>query len=190
MKYSNRDTVFFRLLETPFGPLAILWDVDNGKPRICRLIIPTPDLKAKDAVAQLFPAATVGSCSEVLDINGRLDAFFRGEAVEFSLDFMRLDLCPPFHKKVLLENYSIPRGKVGFYGSIAKQLNNPKAARAVGTAMADNPFPIVIPCHRVIRSDGSLGGYGGGLEMKRRLLEMEGVEFRDENHVAEKYFYK
>jgi methylated-DNA-[protein]-cysteine S-methyltransferase len=63
-------------------------------------------------------------------------------------------------------------------------LENPRAARAVGTALATNPFPIVIPCHRVIRSDGTLGGYGGGLEMKRKLLEMEGVAFHDADHVA------
>jgi methylated-DNA-[protein]-cysteine S-methyltransferase len=66
---------------------------------------------------------------------------------------------------------------VSTYQRIAKYLGNAKGARAVGSALAGNPFPIIIPCHRAIRSDGTLGGYQGGLEMKRRLLEMEGVMF-------------
>ena len=67
------------------------------------------------------------------------------------------------------------RGKVSTYQRIAGHLDNPQAARAVGTALAHNPFPIIVPCHRAIRSDGALGGFQGGAEMKRALLEMEGV---------------
>ncbi|MEA3339092.1 MAG: MGMT family protein, partial [Chloroflexota bacterium] len=72
-----------------------------------------------------------------------------------------------------------PRGWVSTYGRIAKSLGNPRAARAVGNALARNPFPIIIPCHRTIRADGRLGGFRGGVEMKRALLEMEGVEVDD-----------
>jgi methylated-DNA-[protein]-cysteine S-methyltransferase len=169
--------------------MAVLWADDRGKTEIRRIIISTPLSDAVDALKMLFPFAIAGSCSEVGGMIDRIDSFFIGEAVEFPLDEVCLDLCPPFHKRVLLDVYSIPRGKVSFYGAVAKRLNSPGTARAVGTAMADNAFPIVIPCHRVIRSDGFLGGYGGGPEMKRKLLEMEGVEFRDEEHVAERCFY-
>jgi methylated-DNA-[protein]-cysteine S-methyltransferase len=189
MNIGHVRKLFFCLRSTPFGPLAILWDVKDDRRKICRIIISTPVIKADKAVRQFFPAAVTGSCSEVTDLIDRIDAFFRGEAVKFTLDNIRLNLCAPFQKKVLLAEYAIPRGKVSFYSSIARRLNNPKAARAVGTALATNPFPIVIPCHRAIRSDGTLGGYQGGLEMKHRLLEMEGVEFRDEKHVAERCFY-
>jgi methylated-DNA-[protein]-cysteine S-methyltransferase len=72
---------------------------------------------------------------------------------------------------------------------VATRLGRPGAARAVGTALATNPFPLAIPCHRVIRSDGSLGGFGGGIEMKRALLAREGVEFRDAGHVAPRRFF-
>jgi methylated-DNA-[protein]-cysteine S-methyltransferase len=68
-------------------------------------------------------------------------------------------------------------------------LGKPSAARAVGRALATNPFPIIIPCHRAVRSDGSLGGYQGGLAMKRALLEMEGVEFDARGRVATPGFY-
>ena len=94
-----------------------------------------------------------------------------------------------FQEKVLRTEFAIPRGRVSSYGLIAKHMNKPGAARAVGTALATNLFPIVIPCHRVIRSDGHLGGYQGGLPMKRQLLQMEGVKFYDKNHLSTKTFY-
>ena len=75
-----------------------------------------------------------------------------------------------------MAEYGIPRGWVSTYRRIAGYLGVPDGARAVGNALANNPFPIVIPCHRAIRSNGELGGYRGGLEMKRKLLEMEGIE--------------
>ena len=69
------------------------------------------------------------------------------------------------------------------YGGLAARMGVPGGARAVGNAMAGNPFPLVVPCHRVIRGDGSLGGFGGGLKMKRALLEMEGVRFDSRGRV-------
>ena len=82
-----------------------------------------------------------------------------------------------FQKKVWNEIDKIPRGKVITYGQIAKNIGQPKAARAVANACGANPNPIVVPCHRVIRSDGELGGYSGpgGIEQKRELLREEGV---------------
>jgi len=83
--------------------------------------------------------------------------------------------CSAFQQRVLRAVSAIPYGQVRTYQFIAKQIGNPKAARAVARALATNPFLLVIPCHRVIRSDGKLGGYRGGLKMKRRLLKSEGV---------------
>ena len=84
----------------------------------------------------------------------------------------------------------IPRGRVSTYKRIAAHLGSPTGARAVGNALAGNPFPIIIPCHRAVRSDMSLGGYQGGLSMKRRLLEMEGITFDDTGRIAtKKLFY-
>lgn len=84
----------------------------------------------------------------------------------------------------------IPRGSVSTYQRIAKHLGHDNATRAVGGALSNNPFPIIIPCHRAIRSDGTLGGYQGGLEMKRTLLKMEGVLFHPSGYVmTDKFFY-
>ncbi|GAI87660.1 unnamed protein product, partial [marine sediment metagenome] len=73
------------------------------------------------------------------------------------------------------ETRLIPYGETRSYAWVAKQVGKPKAARAVGQAMGSNPLPIIIPCHRVITSNGKLGGFGGGLEMKRQLLSLEAV---------------
>ena len=119
----------------------------------------------------------------------QIEAFLSGEVRAFSLDTLRLDTCSVFQQSVLLAEYAIPRGRVSSYRLIAQHLGDPKGARAVGMALAGNPFPIAIPCHRAIRSDGSLGGYQGGTKMKRVLLEMEGVAFRDAEHVLTRAFF-
>ena len=82
---------------------------------------------------------------------------------------------------------SVPRGRVVSYGQLAKLCGSPGASRAIGAAMGANPFPIFYPCHRVVGSNGSLTGFGFGLQMKRRLLEMEGIEFK-KNSIDMKLF--
>ena len=83
----------------------------------------------------------------------------------------------------------IPRGAVSTYQRIARHVGRPNGARAVGNALANNPFPVIVPCHRAIRTDRSLGGYQGGFKMKRTLLEMEGIDFDDTGRVAAKGFF-
>ncbi len=87
---------------------------------------------------------------------------------------MTLDLTmPPFYYEVLTEVHKIPYGETASYKNIAERVRNPGAVRAVGSANAQNPIPIIIPCHRVIAHDGSLGGYGGNLDKKYFLLRLE-----------------
>ena len=95
---------------------------------------------------------------------------------------LKLDLSrfTPFERAVMQKAREIPRGKVTTYAALASAVGKPRAARAVGNVMAKNPFPIVVPCHRVVRSDLRLGGYAYGSEVKRRLLREEGVVFEGE----------
>jgi O-6-methylguanine DNA methyltransferase len=90
---------------------------------------------------------------------------------------LAMDGLPPFTRRALAITYKIPIGFVATYGGIAKAAGNTRAARAVGSAEARNPFAPIIPCHRVVSSTLSLGGYGGSLDVKRGLLEREGVVF-------------
>lgn len=107
----------------------------------------------------------------------QLKAYLSGKAVRFNC---RLDLSAgtAFQQKAWRAMLTIPRGETRSYAWIAKKIGKPRAARAVGAACGANPVPIIVPCHRVIASDGSLGGFGGGLPLKRRLLKLEGAVIR------------
>ena len=90
-----------------------------------------------------------------------------------SLDFPVIHLNSPFRRKVLEAERSIPYGETRSYGEVAQMVNNPNASRAMGSANAKNPLPLYFPCHRIISSNGGLGGYGGGLGVKKYLLGLE-----------------
>ena len=101
----------------------------------------------------------------------QLEQYFAGERTEFDLD-IELD-GTPFERRVWDEVRAIPFGETATYGEIARRVGSPSACRAVGRANGRNPIAVIVPCHRVIGSDGSLTGYAGGMEMKRALLELE-----------------
>jgi methylated-DNA-[protein]-cysteine S-methyltransferase len=106
----------------------------------------------------------------------QLQAYFRGELKDFSLP-LALD-GTPFQLSVWKNLLAIPYGKTISYGQLADRIRQPKAVRAVGLANGQNPIPIVIPCHRVIGSNGKLTGYGGGLPVKEKLLALESRQMR------------
>ena len=107
------------------------------------------------------------------DILYQLKEYFAGRLQNFKVK-MHLE-GTDFQLRVWQELQQIPYGKTASYGQIAKQIGNPKACRAVGGANNKNPIPIIIPCHRIIGNDGSLTGFGGGLELKKDLLRLEKV---------------
>lgn len=176
--------------KTRFGSAVILWETRSDRPVVRQILISRPGQPAETVLKEQFPDAVPSSCGPIDDLAGRIAAFLDGADVRFALGHVRLDLCPPFQRRVLLAEYGITRGSVSTYGRMAAHLGIPGGARAVGNALATNPFPIVIPCHRAIRSDGTLGGYQGGLAMKRILLEQEGVVIDDRGRVVSpKLFY-
>ncbi|MFF5337628.1 methylated-DNA--[protein]-cysteine S-methyltransferase [Streptomyces sp. NPDC013181] len=120
------------------------------------------------------PAEAPGSARLAEPVR-QLAAYFAGTLREFSLD-LDWSLTGGFNRQVLRElARGVPYGTVAGYGELAERAGRPGAAQAVGAAMGSNPLPVVVPCHRVVESDGGLGGFGGGLETKRRLLALEGV---------------
>ena len=104
-------------------------------------------------------------------VKAQLRKYFRGELRRFDVPLAPLG--SPFQLKVWNALGTIPYGKLVSYKDVAESIGNHKAARAVGGATGKNPIPIIVPCHRVIGSDGSLTGFGGGLETKKRLIELE-----------------
>jgi methylated-DNA-[protein]-cysteine S-methyltransferase len=107
-------------------------------------------------------------------IRRELDEYFEGKRTRFDLP-LDWSLTGGFGRKVLKQTARIPYGKVSTYKDIAAAAGSPRAHRAAGNALGSNPIPLVVPCHRVLRSGGALGGYGGGPEIKRFLLEHEGA---------------
>lgn len=190
MKKIETGQLSYCIRRTPFGPVAIFWSIYRGRPKIRRVLLSKTGVSPKQLDEASFPDFISSSCAEVDVVADQIVAFLAGDDIRFSLDIARLDLCSNFQQKVLRAEHGIPRGRVSTYQRIASYLGNPKGARAVGTALANNPFPIIIPCHRAIRSDGTLGGYQGGPEMKRALLEMEGIIFNALARIAtEEVFY-
>ncbi len=108
------------------------------------------------------------------NVRRALDRYFSGKRLTFDLRF-DLSSLPAFEQRVLEATAKIPPGRVAAYAQVAAQAGNPRASRAAGNALNHNPVAIVVPCHRVVRTDGSLGGYGGGLSRKEWLLQHEGA---------------
>jgi len=177
------------LLDTTFGMFAIVWRRADSGVKVQRVLLPTATTDVEHRIGQYYPTASPGTCPTIADLCDRIRAFLRGQDVAFDLQQVNLDLCSKFQKRVLLAEHVIPRGWVTTYGRIARYLCAPGAARAVGRALAHNPFPIIIPCHRAIRTDGQLGGFQGGEEMKRRLLELEGVQVSPTGRVSTPNLY-
>jgi methylated-DNA-[protein]-cysteine S-methyltransferase len=111
-------------------------------------------------------------------VRRQLDEYFAGERTRFELELASQAAAPELDRRVWAELRRIPYGRTTSYGEIARAIGAPAAARAVGIANARNPLAIIVPCHRVIGTDGSLTGYGGGIEQKRLLLELEGALLR------------
>lgn len=110
------------------------------------------------------------------EVTRQLRAYFRGELEEFDV---RLNMQgTPFQLRVWESLREIPYGETTSYGQLARRIGKPDAVRAVGLANGSNPIPIIVPCHRVIGSDGSLTGYGGGLPIKEKLLALESRQLR------------
>ncbi|MSQ22146.1 MAG: methylated-DNA--[protein]-cysteine S-methyltransferase [Dehalococcoidia bacterium] len=139
---------------------------------IRRLALPQPSpqraveaLQADVSSLEMAPARFEG-------LRRELETCFSGDSTEF-IEELDLDGAPPFFLKAWAACRSIPRGETRSYAWLAVRAGSPGAVRAAGQAMAHNPIPIIIPCHRVIASNGDLCGYGGDLDMKQRLLDLE-----------------
>jgi methylated-DNA-[protein]-cysteine S-methyltransferase len=157
----NTNMIYYQYMKSPVGKLLVAGNEKglhlinfprNGNPSL-------PGLEWEENPKPL---------QEVLS---QLEAYFAGKQKAFSLDIC-LNVTP-FQKKVLTALRRVPYGETISYGELAQKMGNPKASRAVGQANARNPIPIVIPCHRVIGSNGKLTGFGGGIEVKQTLLDLE-----------------
>ncbi len=167
--------LFFQTISTRFGEISIIWKNKGKLIAIQRIFLSNSLNSASDQQKNKFPTAQSGNHSVISTLFDKIQSFFNGNREDFSLEILDFSVCPPFQKLVIKTEATIPYGKVSTYKQIALHLEKPTASRAVANALAKNPFPIIIPCHRTIRSDGNISGYQGGNKMKKELLNMEGV---------------
>ena len=163
------ETVGYRVVDSPLGPLwiaigpqgvlAIHYGSEPSRLELGRIVRAygpgvLPDERRADPVAR------------------ELDQYFAGKRRAFDV---AVDLSPltDFQRRILSATARVPYGEVTTYARVAARAGNERASRAAGAALGSNPIPIVVPCHRILASDGTLGGYSGGLDAKRRLLSME-----------------
>lgn len=180
IRHMNRKII----KSTRFGSVGVVWIDLNENPKIVRILLSKPWLSAEDQVSELYSDSQASSCTEIDHLATAIIGLLEGEAVDFSLDVADFGLCTEFQQLVLRAEHRIPRGSISAYQVIAEYLGKRNGARAVGNALANNPFPLIVPCHRAIRLDRHLGGYQGGIEMKRALLENEGITFDNAGRVA------
>ena len=161
------DALYTRL-KTPIGRLLVV----SGPEGLVRIAFESEaeDVALAEVAGALGPRV-IGSDAEMTGPREALLGYFEGEPLDLPVD-LRLARAP-FRHAVLEHLREVPRGQTVSYGELAARAGNPKAARAVGTACATTPFSIVVPVHRVVRADGSLGEYGGRPDMKKFLIDLE-----------------
>jgi methylated-DNA-[protein]-cysteine S-methyltransferase len=177
MKTPSRSPSGYTLFDTTLGTCAIAW--------IGHEIygVQLPEKSAALTLTRLFQKTNRGPVPKVpgwvRTILRRIVLHFQGIAQDFSNVPLFLDQSTPFVRRVYKEARRIRSGKTMTYGELAKRCGHPNAARAVGTALSKNPFPILVPCHRVVGANGNLGGFSasGGLSLKLKMLSIEGIEY-------------
>jgi methylated-DNA-[protein]-cysteine S-methyltransferase len=160
--------VSYDIADTPIGGLLVAV-TERG---LCRISFDPEPERETEQLARAFGARVLRAPRPLDPVKRELDEYFEGERRAFDLT-VDLRGRSEFTRAVLEQLARVPYGEVTTYGSLAARSGRPRAARAVGTIMNRNPIPIVLPCHRVVGSTGSLVGYGGGLERKRLLLDLE-----------------
>jgi O-6-methylguanine DNA methyltransferase len=169
----------YAVVESPIGAVYVAWN-ERGISAVMRA-------PSESAFRRRF-AERFGRSAEPGDAPAALQrALSSGDAAEARRLEYDLRVCSEFEAAVLRKALEIPRGQVRPYGWIAREIGRPKAVRAVGTALAKNPVPLLVPCHRVVRSDGTLGQYALGAPQKVTLLEAEGLDverFEDEGRAG------
>lgn len=161
--------VAYATADSPFGPL-LLATTPRG---LVRIGLPNYDAEtALEELAAKVSPRVLEAPARLDEARRELDLYFEGKLRDFDLP-LDWRLTAGFRGKVQHAIARIPYGQTRTYTEVARSAGNERAVRAAGTACGTNPIPIVVPCHRVLRSGGALGGYGGGLPMKQALLELE-----------------
>ena len=182
--------LFYATFASSFDTFTIIWKSITDSLLIQRIFLSDSKTKSEIKAQNTFQNIKIGSSTEIESIGKKIQEFLNGSNQNFDHRLLDFSVCYPIQKRVLEAEAKIPRGWVSTYKQIAIYIDHPKSARVVGNALAKNPFPILIPCHRAVRSNGEIGGFQGGSEMKRKLLEYEGIKITNNGKVIlDKVYY-
>jgi methylated-DNA-[protein]-cysteine S-methyltransferase len=184
---SEEGMLFYQLIHVGREIIGLVWSSGGGKPMIERIFLPVSKRKMADQIRLCFPQVLNMPRRIPDDLDEMISGLYVGDPIRVDLSSLNWSGLSGFSVKVLKQASRIPRGRVLTYSRLAAKAGFPRAARAVGHVMAQNPFPLVIPCHRVIRAGGGLGKFGGGAEMKKRLLVKEGIPIDRKGRVPSSY---
>ena len=163
--------VAYATMDSPIGVITVA----STPAGLVTLGLPNrdPDEVVEDLAARISPRV-LEAPARLDGVRRELDRYFEGRLRDFDLP-LDWQLTKGFRRRVLRQTVRIPYGETLSYKQVAAKAGNERATRAAGSALGSNPIPIVVPCHRVLRTGGALGGYGGGLEVKEQLLRLEGA---------------
>ncbi len=180
---------FYKEVYTQLGTMGIVW-INRGRALLIERILLPNEVSGENPLTgrirtlngkKVIMTAKQQVPKAISEIEDILYCCIEGTGAD--LGIFNFTQCSDFQKAVLFAEYRVPPGWITTYGRIASKIGKPGSARAVGMALAANPFPLIIPCHRAVRASGELGGYRGGVQMKRTLLEHEGVRFAESGRV-------
>lgn len=169
----TEDSLYHYSIETPVGVIALIYTETPF--RLTNVLLPKEVFEKKDKIGKIGLAKFAAHNPLLGQITSAILDYFKGRSFDPPWDVMDMNKFTPLQKAVLYKTAGIPYGQVRSYRDIAKAINHPGAYRFVGTTLANNPYPILIPCHRVIRSDGKIGQFGGGAALKKQLIELESL---------------
>jgi len=164
-----RNTISYSCLDSPFGPVFIAETIRG----VCLVSLSKiSEAKFQSLIRKRFQKEVIRDNKRLKNVIHELSSYFNGHRVNFK-SILDLSIGTEFQRKVWEKVSEIPYGEQRAYKWIAEEIGNPHAVRAVGNAVGKNPVPPIIPCHRVIRSDGNLGGFSSGIALKKWLLKLE-----------------
>lgn len=167
----------YRLFEVQLGTFGVVFE----RKKAVRIVLPSFRSDIEHGIESQFPGISENT-NGMPELCAMIQRYFEGQDVVIPMNLVDSNQCTPFQLRVLKAERSIPRGKAATYSWVAKKAGT-SGVRAAGNALAKNPFPIVVPCHRAVRANREIGKYQGGPDMKRLLLMQEGVRFDSQGRV-------
>jgi methylated-DNA-[protein]-cysteine S-methyltransferase len=161
----------YLIFTTPLGHMAVIYRVTPFA--VIKILLPSQDKVGLVDTVEAFGRQHTGFHDNAFRIKEYIIDYFKGKPIYPPWTWLEMSGLTKLQESVLARTADIPYGELRSYKDVAVAIGRPRAYRFVGSTLANNPFPILIPCHRVIRSDGSFGRFGGGSDMKRKLIELE-----------------